>query len=202
MIKGQLIEIIRKRLSGGSTTADGMHKVDQRVIEVYVNGLFSTYLNALAANKKSKLDSYIKPYMNVAVTLDTATDSYYSLFPAAPARLSKTGDAIRDISTEQGTGIGFCPMEDDFNDMLVYTEAYDLDDVISYTVTDRIDYQGTGIESITEVRVKMIPQFSEYDDDDEVPIPVGFEQQIIDTTVRYFQNQPLIDQVNNNNERT
>jgi hypothetical protein len=190
-------------LAGGDAPDEIRARYHQKVIEKYIGMAFNqiTYDTWLTAKKYSNfdiLDSFTKRYY-LPVMYDTASLEWYIELPVTLAQLPD-GTALRHISPKQDQSFAFAPVNNTSSPMWSVLEAGYIKDVPSYYVenTKAFFIGFEPYQDITTVMVKLIPPFSAWDDDSEVPVIAGKEFTIFEMVTKYLVNKPADDDLNDN----
>ena len=199
MQKDKIIELVRQSVFGGSATSDRLHQADPRRIELDITAAFNTVFFQIFKKEPSNLDRYSKQYKNVDVSYDSTTALYYSTLPAPIIQFPVTGDGIRRINTMQGVDITFVPVNQQDTELMYGLEFDEIDDVIGYYLNGSTVYYYNHDDTITSVKMDLVVPFTEWDMNEDVPVPSGKDLEIINI-VREMYNLKPIDRLNNQNE--
>jgi hypothetical protein len=201
MVKKQLIELIRGRILGGSASVDRLKEADPRRIELAIAAVLNTIFYDAFRNHSSNLDTYSKKYKNVAVILDSTTNIYYSTLPANVVQFPRVSDGIMNINTMKGVDVTFVPLKDDDTEMMYGIESDLIDDVIKYIRKGNIVEYHNFDPTITTVRMDLVVDFTEWDMDEDIPIPSGQDMNIVNMVTQYLkQDIRPTDLLNNESE--
>jgi len=199
MEKSKYIELIRINVFGGKETVDRLHLADPRRIELDIASALNSIFYKTFKKDPSNLDRYSKPYLSVAVSYEASTQTYYSILPAKVIQYPICGDGIWNINTMTGKDVTFSPIQMGERELLFESEFDSIDDVIGYSLSgSRVDYYNFD-PIITAVKMDLIVDFTEWDMDEDVPIPSGQDLEVINT-IRQMYNLKPIDKLNNQNE--
>lgn len=206
MNKEQIIELIGKTLAGGNLVPDGKGAYHPLVIEkyaaiVYPSFLFQVFKNATRYTDYSRLDNFIKTY-TVSVTKDTQRDKYYSVLPAQLVYLPEQL-GIRQISTIIGENNPFIPTEATASAIFSELEISIVDDSIRYWMEGTKIWYRNMTSDIADVGVlmKLIVNFDEYADTDNVYLPPGGQDSFFNQIVAMIQKRKPEDIRNDNNSK-
>jgi hypothetical protein len=142
---------------------------------------------------------YTKKYEDVDVTLDVATDRYYSDIPALTVRggiVSIYPEASRDSSIIQISERDFRLMADQ--------EVFQVSEKIyCYVNFNRIYFDENMTSTIAAAGVSMdlLVTFSAFDIDDEIPIPKIGNVSLVDAVINYLTGTPMINLLAVNTEK-
>ena len=202
MTKKNLIDLIIHKLSGGNTSPDIKSKYHPEIITKYIELAFNSLINtvqnqSIRYKDLGQLDSYVKTYSSVTVSYDDTRKEYYSDLP------------VNIIGLYMNRGIRYiCPIYDQSYHFIYRknnsTDIYSELEVSKIDSRPRYYLEGTKVfydKMTTEivdngVLMKLIVPISVLDEDDEIPIPAGQEQYVIDFIMKYLQ-QMFPEDVNN-----
>jgi len=195
MRKIEFIEIVEERLPV---------KVHPRIIERYIGRAWNTVIYETFRKDFAGLDLYCKSYDSVAVSYDATEDVYYSLSPVEFVQLPSPGNGVISIHSAKGKGIEFAATRAEIQDIQNGLEVGMLTGPIPYwTINNRIEYGNTGgIDTITSVRMRIIPQFEALDMTDEFYFPVGSDERILELVVQFAMGEQPEKIMNDGNNRT
>jgi len=198
MRKDKFIDLVRNRL--GASSVDRLKKADPRTVELAIAAVMNTVFYEAFRKDTSNLDTYTKTYENVAVSQDPDTEIYYSTLPANVVQFPIVGDGVVGINEMKGEDVMFVPLPSSDFEMMYGLEVDLIDDVIKYTrkgnIVEYVNFDST----ITAVRMDLVVDFTEWDDDEDVPIPSGQDINIMNKVVEYLLGKPTTDILNNQNE--
>lgn len=199
MLKNKIIELVKANVFGGSATADRLYLADERRVELDIAAALNTLFFQIFKKEPSNLDRYAKTYLNVSVNYEASTQTYYSILPAKVIQYPTVGDGIWNINTMQGRDVQFAPITTNDSELLYGNEFNELDDVIGYTLSgSRVNYYNFD-PIITQVKMDLVVDFTEWGRNEDVPIPSGQDMEIINI-IRQMYNLKPIDRLNNQNE--
>jgi hypothetical protein len=198
MIKSKFISLIRGNIFGGSATVDRLYLADERRIELDIAAALNTLFYQTFKKDPSNLDRYSKPYLNVPVSYEASTQTYYSILPAKVIQYPICGDGIWNINTMLGKDLTFAPIQMGDKEFLFDNEFSSLDDVIGYSLSgSRVDYFNFD-PIITAVKMDLVVDFTEWGMDEDVPIPSGQDMEVVNI-IRQMYNLKPKDTLNNQN---
>lgn len=187
MTKDQLTELIQRRL----TT-----KVHEQVIEKYLELAYGQLLDILFANDESLMDQYVSLYYSVPV-ISIANQESYSMIPAKIVTLSGPGSGVRSIYTTTMSP-KFAPMTRGSLDVLDGMEVMESDPIIAYvTQGNVVRFIDMPVE-IASVNMGIVKSLSEADGDEEVILPAGADQQIVEMALNLLLGVPPVKKSNDN----
>jgi hypothetical protein len=218
--KIELIELIEHRLQGEARTKN-LGKLHRKIIEYNIGRAYNESLRRMMANGYVDLGNFTKEYENVAVSYDTTTRKYYSVLPEKIVAINKPASGIYDIFIQEGTGVNdsfsvsstdlftdnlqFVPMDNNRFRIMDGLDINTIDDVIGYTYKNyNVYYNGSTtylsqLSSNAGVRMLLVIPFEQYADTDDINIPFGDEEMLMERVVNFMIGTPDSDNVNNNN---
>lgn len=200
MIKSKFIELVRRRATmDGIGTADDLKRVSLRQIEQEISNTWADVLFLLLKDSQS-IDYFIKSYDNnglgIDIEYDRHTHEYFATLPAVPVQLpqNKGIHLVRGI----GTNTKFLPTTNEDVDLFVDMDAMKYYDKVLYVLEGnkkikflRFDYVA---KNCRKIQIKLIPAFTEYAWDEEVPVPSGRTSEFIGIVARsLFSNKRTLD---------
>lgn len=205
MTREQFTSLIIDYLAGGICPADLRGRYHPQIIDKYVEMAYGDILygvNANAVNFRDfgQLDSYTKAYKNVQVAHDSDRDEFYSILPATTVELPKNR-GIRLISPMQDQKSKFWYSENNTADVFEELEVGTIVNKTRYYVEGNKVYYRNYDENITDLLFKLVVPFSEFDDDEEVPIPAQQSTQVFNMIVTLLRQKPPEKQTNDNTSK-
>jgi hypothetical protein len=201
MVKKQLIELVSRHIKGNDSSVDRKYQADKRIIELDIAAAFNTIIYTIFKKEPSNLGRYTKKYKNVAIVQDPDTLKYYAILPATVIQFPTPTDGIWKINEMQGRDISFVAMDKRKNEMFYESEFQSIDNVIEFSLSSNIvDFENHDPD-ITEVLMDLVVTFTEWDDDEDVPLPAGQDLNIVNI-VRELSGLRPIDKLNNQNPVT
>lgn len=197
MTKKQWVELVNRRFQ---------NRWHPKYIEFYLARVLNELLfQAFSSTNYTYYDQFVKVYRDVDVSYDETYKEFYIDLPEEIIQVPGISGGVRSIEANIGElDIIFVPVT--INQAKVYKglEAGQHNSTIFFTV------QNTKVEFIWDMRLAKIKKlklrlcipFNKYDDDDNINIPLGLEQSLIEKTVAALQNKPIDELVNDSNERT
>ena len=204
MTKEQLIDLIIDRLAGGDCPQELKGKYHPEIVSKHI-GIAMNYLMQNIVYKEAErygmsvFDSYTKTYKNVEVLFDEDRNEKYSILPCSVIVLPDNR-GVRMISAMHDQKNSFVYRSN--NSLNIYGQ---LDvDLISkrarfYIESKSVFYDRHLSADITQVLMKLIPEFDSLDDDDEVGIPTAYGKLIFDLVIQSMLGKPLEKMSNDNN---
>jgi hypothetical protein len=220
MKKIHLIETIQDFLASDSAgDSKGIYHVE--IIKSYLNNVFNqaiynTWLNGKKFSDFSQLDAWSKTY--TCTVLNQCGARAYCLLPFAPVQLPD-GHGIRQIRNHYlclyGAAIGtqwvFAPIEATANVVFDELEVSTMDDTPTFRLEQSNVNVGAGEPShmlwleklpvapeplITSVDILLITSLENLDDYDELSMPSGAEDSMIQQVIALMSKKPLPDTAN------
>lgn len=199
--KIELVELVQKRLVG-QLSNEQSGSFDTQMVAKYIGRAFNMVLWEIFTGGLYNLDNYTKKYTSVAVSYNSTEEKYYSVLPEKIVQLRRPGSGVMKIQTIKGTALSFIPVANQEVELLDGQEVDLIDSSIRYVVIGQTVEYINMTSSIAGVGVKMylVIPFDSYDWDDDVMIPSGQDQRLIDLAVNFATGQPIDDQLNNNQQ--
>lgn len=164
-------------------------------IAAQVERAFNTILIFSFRNDYSNFDLYSKRYSGIEVTQDSE-DTWYSDVPVRLIQLPDTAESVRRItaSKDQKTII-FVSVPKDSWSTFNLLDVSKVSAYIPYSVTNgRVEYaRKPPVESVS---MDLVRAFMDYDDNEEIPVPAGHEQEFEQLIETFLQGTPPPNKVN------
>ena len=197
MTKGQLVELVNRRFQ---------NRWHPKYIEFYLSRVLNELLfQAFSATNYTFYDQFTKIYWDVDVKFDEGHNEYYIDLPEEIIQVPGISSGVRSVEPNSGElDILFVPVT--VNQAKVYKglEAGTMNETLFYTVQNtKIEFiWDMRLSSIKKLKLRLCIPLNKYGDTDNINIPLGLEQSLVDKTVASLQNKPLDDIDNDSNERT
>ena len=201
MKKGAFLELVQRFLTGGDLSPDLDEKYDTRIIEATITTAYANAMYQFSQLHVPELDLYTKRYI-VDVNYDEEVDEYYSELPSPVAQM-RMNTGIHKISPVKERW-SFNPISQLSEDVFGALEVGRLaKDPSYYFDSTRVYYQyyDWKHKHIQKVRMFIIPPFDSYSDDDELLIPAGKEDMILQFVSQYLGSQGMSDDSPNLDEK-
>jgi len=194
MRKLELIEAINDRLP---------IKKHPEIISIYLGRAFNQIVYETFSKDFSNLDLYTRVY-DVDVKYDEERDVYYSELPVSVIQLPIPGDGVISIQTKKGKSIEFAAKKAGMLPIHYRLEVSSLDGPIPYYIMNgRIEYETRyGLSEVKQVTLRLIPQFEQYDMMDEIHIPSGKDERMLELTVNFLLGAPGDKEINDQTQKT
>lgn len=196
MKKIELIEVINQRLP---------HKLHPKSLALVLGRAYNQILFDTFNKNFQNLDLFTKTFTHVPIKHDTDQDLYYSELPAAIVKLPIAGDGVRRISGMKGKSIEFVPITS--GDAFLYAdlEVGNIKQTVIpfYVINNRVEYiWDAKIADMKEVKMQLVVPLEEYDMLDEIYIPSGRDELLIETTINLAFGTPPEKETNDNSNKT
>lgn len=198
MQKQQLVEMIKRSLAGGDSEPSIRGRYHEKEIELALNFAFDSLLNKNATQKQQladelgldswKFDALTKPYV-LDILKDEARNRYYSVLPISV--LSITNNAgIRMITPTQEESTVFFPRRQVDTFLMNGLDVNQLTGMIYFSLEgNKIWYSGDIDNCWKTVLAKLVLEFSEFEDDDDINIPDGKDYELMALVIQWFQQK-------------
>ena len=133
------------------------------------------------------------------VQLDTLRNKYYAVLPIRTLESLLNNMGIYHVAPATNIDELIVPLDSGFNSMFKGLDAFYLEGKLGYIPQkDRIYLQGGEFDSSYEVYVRLIPDATSLDPDDEVPAPADLEINIIQLALQTLSVQMQVPRDNQN----
>ena len=205
MQKQQLIELVKRSLTGGDAPPELRSRYHEKEIELALNFAFDSLLNKNATQKQQladelqldgwKYDALTKPYV-LDILKDEARNRYYSVLPISV--LSITNNAgIRMITPTQEESTVFFPRRQVDTFLMNNLDVGQLTGMIYFSLEgNKIWYSGDIDNCWKTVLAKLVLEFSEFEDDDDINIPDGKDYELMALVIQWFKQKNPADIIN------
>jgi hypothetical protein len=176
MTKDQFSELLTRVCSGGILNSDLAKRFDKGMIKglcnlAYQQIIAELYKSAYKTANFSQFTQFTKPYKE-PVLFDDFTEEYYCRIPVVIIQLPNDA-AIRSISSTKDKN--YTMVHEDISQGASYSTQFIrkvLTKPVFYVQGDRIVWEkDKWNKNFKDVLIKLIPDLSVYDDDDEIGIP-------------------------------
>jgi len=198
MTKAEIISFVRNNLRKIDQTAK-YHRV---VVEKAITLAFVQGYGDVFERDPRLLDNFTVTYgISPAVTtsLDSTMNIYKATLPVQFVPFKDKASGVRNVFTQAKSTTKFYPMSKYELDIADNTMFGEIDDRIGYCVhgTQLLFYRMTGV---TNVRIDVVQQFDEYDDDDEVMIPFAKDMQLVTAVIELLRGIQPVDTMDDNSD--
>lgn len=164
MKKEVLVDLIKQKYP---------HLTNQET-ELWIGRAWNTLLYESFKMDVSSVDFFCKQFYDIIVTKD-AYDEYYCSLPVRPVQLPDNADGVRRVMGQKnGVDVTFVPIPRDSFGVFVELDVDKIDNAIGYsTKYNKIIWERN--PNVEKVKMDIVPMFEDYDDDDEVSAPMGFD---------------------------
>lgn len=206
MKKEEIISLVKSLNLFGDNNADQHKKIfsgeAEKIIDLAFNDMIIVkYDQSVAKNNFTFLDNFTKIYIQ-KVLFDNTRGKYYSLLPVPIIPLDKNA-GIRSVSPLQGENNPFSSRSNNTSYLWNLLPASKISNKIYYDLEDNILFYNEIDSIITKsgVLMKLVIPFSEYDYDDEIYLPGGYNTDFINRIRQQLQGniQTPKDNKNDNN---
>jgi hypothetical protein len=187
MIKNQLIALIRSKVLDERPNLNNLYQEDERRLELDIDAAFNTIYYQTFKKSPYNLDRYVKTFTGIPVTEDT-NGIFTSILPCRVIQFPTVGDGVRAIKS--GPGLRFVPMKRDDMEMMAATETAIVSSMIGYCISSNIVTYYNMDSAISSVTMDVVPSFQAWLKTDDIPIPAGQDEILIDMIVRNFHIKP------------
>jgi len=201
----ELIELVQYSLLGIPTIDD--RSKHEEVIRATVGRAYNQMIGSLIQKGYKNLSLFTKLYKNVEVVKDTDLGTYYSLLPVDISFLPDIKSGVRSVSPVNDSTSEFMPLNREKISIIFNADKNGIDTSIGYLVGINenseisIEYFGMNDNNvINPVKMYLIRPFEDYDDMEDVHIPVGEDQALIALTIKILSGQPQKDLKNSSSE--
>ena len=204
MTKEQLIDLIIDRLAGGDCPQELKGKYHPEIVSKHI-GIAMNYLMQNIVVKEAErsgtsvYDAYTKTFKNIEVLFDADRNEKYSVLPCSVVVLPENR-GVRMISPMHDQKTNFVYRAN--NSVSIYGHLdvnFVSDRTRFYVEGSNVFYDEHLSDDITNVLMKLIPEFDSLDDDDEVGIPSAYGKLIFDLVIQSMLGKPPEKMSNDNN---
>ena len=195
MKKIELVEAITEQLPV---------KLNPKVLELFIGRAFNQIIFETFRKDLTNMDIFTKSYYNVPVVQDEDTDQWYSELPVQIVQLPISGDGVMAIHSMKGKGVEFAAKKSGMQDIHRELEVAYLDGPIPYWLMNgRVEYGSKPfLDSISTVKMSLIPQFGELDFMDEIHIPSGKDERLLELVTQFARITPPKQEINDQTDKT
>jgi len=195
MKKIELIESINEQLP---------IKVNLKVLALFIGRAFNQIIYDTFRKKLTSMDIFTRVYKDIDVSFDSDTDTYYSVLPVQIVQLPQSGDGIMSIHSNKGRGVEFAAKKSSSRDIHSGMEVDVLDGPIPFWIEDgKVMYETRGgITTIDKVRIQLIPEFMVLDMMDDIHIPSGQDERLLELVTQFAGQTPPSKEINDGNVKT
>lgn len=205
MTKKELVYLLLTRANGEDVSPDRVGKYHKKEVERYLDMAYSdvirqAYQNAFRYRDYGQLDSLTKAYYNVAVEYDPNRCEYYSDLPVSVVQLPNNA-GIRLISPQCDQTSTIKYSINGSSSFMNKLEVRRVNRSKRYYVEGERVYYINADNKMVDVLMKVIPDFKEFEDDDEVPIIAGLDMAVFDNALQRLVNENPSDDYNDNSSK-
>jgi hypothetical protein len=201
MTKTQIIELARRTISAQGSKEN---LYDERIVELWMALAYDQIISQAIQDDKISAEFLAKEYLNVAISLDSTRDIYYSTLPVQVIQFPLGECGIVNISTMQGRSMEFLPATANdlryFHDIEAGTVI--IDQIFYTPYFDRVDYSDNITSDIVSagVRMLLIRSFDAISGTENITVPKGQPYDLINATINMMKNVTPLDLRNNNTD--
>lgn len=177
MRKDQWIETVKRIVGAG---------FGDRTIALHIEMAQNTVLGQIFLRDPAQLDFFTKQYNATVVSGDRP----YALLPARIIQTSDLANGVRRIYPVGSNAIMFIPMPSMGHSVFSEVGLDNLDDSCGYEVkTDRVMFWNLRYP-VENIIMELVVPFTDWDDEDDFPIPAGTADQITQLAASMFAGKP------------
>jgi hypothetical protein len=179
MTKGQIIAQIQLALG---------IEFHSRTIAAYIDQAFNQVVGQLFRQNPNQYDFYAKSY-----TIDVVQQcpTSYALLPVAIIQTPDNAQGIRQVYSTGENNLDFVPVPKFWFQLGKKLIAGKVMKQIGYfPKTDRIEFMNIPT-AVTQVRAELVRPFTAYDDDEQVPLPDGSADMIIQMVFQMMNKEQV-----------
>ena len=149
------------------------HLTNQEV-ELWIGRAWNTLLYESFKMDTSSVDFFCKAFYDITVSKDSY-DEYYCSLPVRPVQLPDNADGVRRVmGSKNGVDVVFVPVPRDSFGVFAELDVNKVDHAIGFsTKFNKIIWESN--PNVDKVKMDIVPMFEDYDDDEEVSAPMGFD---------------------------
>jgi len=201
MTKEQFIEIVQGVLTSGDANPDLIEKYHTGRINLIASMAFSAAIYQVFYRQLDEKDLYARDYV-AEVKYDEEFDEYYSDLPIVVIQLPRNS-GVHKISPLREP-MSFVPINSLAEDVFSQLEVgQTISDPSYYLRSKKVVYQYYDWKQklVKKVRMRLVPPLEDYADDDEITIPAGKEDMILQFTTQILSGQLPTDNTPNQDDK-
>lgn len=168
MLKKEIIDLVKD--------AAGMRFGDRTVMH-HVGLAFEQVIGQLFKQNPNQLDFFTKDY---TVPVVHVSPRPYSLLPERIIQFSDTSAGVRRILYTDDDNIDFVPVPAYYFQLEDNLDVGCVDTSVGYYVRiNKVEYSNSMPRVIKDVRMELVIPFSQYADNDDLPLPAGASENIL-----------------------
>lgn len=184
---------------------DKTNKYHINVIEKAITIAFTQAYTDVFERDPRLLDNYTITYGKTGDTLLTELDGdgstmYVATIPVTYVPFNDKASAVRHIFTLAKSDTKFYPMSKYEMDIASNTLFGETDDRIGYTVRQTM-IEFYNMSAITSIRIDIVQQFDQYDAAEDINMPFGNGQSLVDAVIERLRGIPPVDLTDNNSDQ-
>lgn len=184
---------------------DKTNKYHPVVIEMAITLAFNQGYTEVFEKDPRRLDNFTVSYGETGDTLLTELNAdgnlmYEVLLPVSYVPLNDKASGVRHVFTLAKSSTKFYPMYKYELDIADNTLMGEIDNRIGYCVrqTKLEFYRMTGV---TSIRIDVVQPFTSYNATDDINIPFGNDQKLMDMVIEKLRGLPLVDLKDDNSDK-
>jgi len=195
MTKKEFIDLIKRRLASGNLSPDqeGSYH-DNEIAHFIERGMDRIFYQA--GNAK-ELDKYSKAYKNIDVEYDSDLDLYYSVLPESIVQIDGV-QGIRSVSLMKDQSFSFVHVTQQSMRAFLRLDSGRIGKRPWMFYDGGRLYYGRMKKDIKKVLMRLVIPFTRFEDDDEVFVPAGMSDTIIQFVLQIMTGQINEDQLSDN----
>lgn len=199
MTKKEFINVILTRINGGSFGIDVFKKVHPKILSTYIELALNDAMFNIFKMKPNNYDSYSTWFTDVEVE-PYIMGIYRSNYPTPLLQnVSKANSIRRIVPTEDWESVIFLPSTPTEAAQIQRLGTATRNGVVSYvTQIDYITYYNMN-KNIVKVNILAFKPVSEYNMEDELPLPAGASSYVLDFVYKYALNEVPIKNITDSN---
>jgi hypothetical protein len=196
MTKKQFIDYIKALLP----RIDKTGKYHSQVVAYTVERAVNNILCDLYLRSPQLIDPYIKSYTGIEFSENEYTGLWEADLPASYVPLPVVGSGVREVASLTDLSLTFVPVT--YEDLM---RTIDLDviyvsSMVNYAVVDDKLIFAQEPSEYSEMRVRMLTSFTDYDDTDQFIVPYGQDMAIIQNIYQILGLVQPVDLYTNNSD--
>ena len=202
MLKKELVSIVRNLLPREDKTS----KYHYEVVSAAIGLIYAKAAHDAFMTNPRELDSYVKTFgvsTALPVVEEGATGIYYTTLPAHFIPIPDKASGVRRVDAVEQAGLAFYPVDSREADLLLNGSFFTRTSTrVGYVVKpSRVEFINWQT-AVTAVRMDIVVEFMDLDDDDVVYVPSGQEDAFIKSVLEVLGVIPPVDLSDNNSDNT
>jgi hypothetical protein len=161
----------------------------ERTIALHAEMVWETYIGQLFGQNPEQLNFYTKSFVVPVVPKDDENSIAYSILPKRIVQVRDAKKGVREITYTKNPGLKFVPVTLLQRKIYPEMEVGAVDDTVGYEVmTNKVLYDNID-PAIKEVQMRLCLPFSQWDINDDLPLPEGIAALIIQETISSMKGE-------------